>query len=605
MGVCILMWGCVLLLFNRFQSAPLPLDAIKESDIQSTERLNQKLKFLQLTKKDLEHLRKLEDIIEKHAAEITQRHYEMILEFPALKNIIDTHSTVERLSGTFIAYLKTIPKAHINIEYIQHRRKIGQAHSRIKMPQEWFIGSFTRVYEYLLPAITRRFAKNPAELSDILLALHRILSLDSQIALAAYQEAHDFQVVENASNIMEIIIGTDKVNALLGTIEAVGSTIREVESVSASTEQLNASVEEIAGSASHMHDHTGHVIEEINSGKETIQLSLDGFHKVAGDFKQTKSYINHLINEVENISTVIGFIRDIAEQTNLLALNASIEAARAGEQGKGFAVVAAEVRKLAEQTTKSVNQITSTIKQMQHEADQVETMTDETIQQLNSQVEKSQKASRALDQIITKVDEIGSSTGNIAVITKQQAAATDDITQSMATLFEETKEIGKKSVETGEAVFEISLEFNQLRLDAIQSIPFLRNKELIRIVQTEHLLWKWWLYNNILGYHQMDDSDLVDEHHCRFGKWYSQMKNSNPQFAELPSFRALEEPHRKVHQLAEQIYRTNHKGNQSEAKELLIELEALSREMIDGLQKLAKDINHTDLELMGMEFRTN
>ncbi|WLR51218.1 methyl-accepting chemotaxis protein [Bacillus tianshenii] len=590
------------MLFRKLHSKPTSLVPIQESDIQATERLNQKLKYLQLTKKDLQNLRKLEPIMEQYAEEITNRHYEMILQLPELKKMVDDHSTVDRLSKTFVNYMKSIPKVEINIEYIQERRKIGQVHCRIKMPQEWFIGSFIRVYEYVLPAVASRFARNPAELSDVLLALHKILTLDAQIALAAYQEAHDFQVVENASNIMEVIIGTEKVNALLGTVEAVSSTISEVESVSASTEELNASVEEIAGSAEGMHQRTAHVIDEISYGKSTIQQSLDGFQKVAGEFTQTKSYINHLIAEVDNISTVVGFIREIAEQTNLLALNASIEAARAGEQGKGFAVVAAEVRKLAEQTTKSVNQITSTIKQMQNEAEQVETMTDDTIQQLNAQVEKSQEASRALDQIIHKVDEIGSSTGNIAAITKQQAAATDGITESMSTLFEDTKAIGRRSVETGEAVFEISLEFNQLRQEAVQSITFLRNKELIRIVQTEHLLWKWWLYNNILGYHTMDEKDLVDENNCRFGKWYSEMKK-NPQFAQLPSFKALDEPHRKVHRLAEQIFGLTKQNKKREAKELLAELEALSQEMVVCLQTLAKDISNTDLELMGMELR--
>ncbi|WAH39484.1 globin-coupled sensor protein [Alicyclobacillus dauci] len=311
----------------------------------SSETWRELIDYYGLNDYDLKTLYDNMDFFEKYADEIVHEFYDEVMKRGHLKGIINENSTVERLKKTQVWYLKTLATDVIDDDYIAGREKVGAVHAKIGLSATWYIGG----YSIYLRCIRKRLSHSDPHVSfSIYEAVTKRILFDSAIILEQYigdvmskNEAY-IKHMTNASN--ELIQSVDQVTAIAS---------------------------DFANSATVLAEAQGAVVESAST----------------------------LYDKSTAIDAMSKLVIEIAAQTHMLGLNASIEATRAGDRGQGFTVIANEIRKLAERTKKSSEEINTSVSELVKYINSINQQAEQTMATSEQQAASAQELSALIHGI--------------------------------------------------------------------------------------------------------------------------------------------------------------------------------------------------------------
>jgi len=334
---------------------------IVEMDIANRHSIKKQIDLLKLTKRDLQYLKAFQPFVEGNIDNIVNRFYEMIVTERTLVDIINKHSSVEKLKITLRRHIIEMFNGTINDDFYQRRVKIAKVHVHIGLKTQWYICAFQDLTASFIDLVEEH-VHHPMDQLNTIRAISKISNFEQQLVLEAFEltiEQHHEKIERRKEVIEKKIVASSEGLATI-SLETNNSFYR-----------LSEQSDEIKQLAKNSLQVSTMAESQALEGRERLKNQSQNMSNIINSLDGIAENITQLADMSREMELIMNVVTNIANQTNLLALNAAIEAARAGEAGKGFSVVADEVRKLSIQTKESVTSVATLLHKTNERTDKL------------------------------------------------------------------------------------------------------------------------------------------------------------------------------------------------------------------------------------------
>lgn len=293
-----------------------------------------------------------------------------------------------------------------------------------------------------------KLANSMAE-NDLSTKIHTFQQGEAGQMIRSIQKARDnlkHLIASIQSSSERVTLSSEELNRIIeqanGQVHEINEGIKHLLSVftqnAESMKQTAIAISEITNHSQTTAELTSRIAEQAQSvmhsaegGKRSVESIVEAINELAANTKHVNSEVLGLEEQSQKITEVISIIKQISEQTHLLALNAAIEAARAGEEGRGFAVVAGQIRKLAEDTNRSLQEISSLVEDMTVRTGSVVSAVAQTEEKVQQGVTQSENVKINIEQIMDNMENTFAMLNDISDGVTTQAAALEEMTATL------------------------------------------------------------------------------------------------------------------------------------------------------------------------------